>query len=104
MNDLTDLEICEKIAEIVGCPYDDGLVQAYGNWINPLLDTMRAKAFCFDFMVEYHVVIKWIGLNQEALKPKCQACSEANSLACISDESINRAVCLAIIEANSDDE
>ena len=85
MSDLTDLEICKRIAEIVGCPYDDGLIQAYGNWINPLLDTMRAKAFCFDLMVAY------------------AGTYESQTLYAFSKANPNKAILLAIIKANSND-
>ncbi len=95
MSDLTDLEIIKRIAEIVGCQHDDsGLVMAYGQWINPLLDVMRAKAWCFDLMIEYSVW-RWSNPGNDwftaTIKGK-QGFTEANTL--------NKAILLAIIEAN----
>lgn len=53
---MSDSESIEKIAGIVGCDYkDNNLILAYGKWINPLLDTIRANGWCFDLMVEFKI-------------------------------------------------
>lgn len=97
MSDLTDLEIIKRIAEIVGCPYDDtGLIQAYGNWIDPLLDTMRAKAFCFDLMIKYKVDVS------HYIDGTVDAYIDFNNQGA-TDSDANKAICLAIIKANSND-
>lgn len=105
MSDLTDLEICKRIAEIDGVDYDyndervmywskeDAPVTTY----NPLTD----DALCFQLMVKYKVSVRvsWLGCdNWEAA---------ANALKIISSphygsyaNSANKSICLAIIEAN----
>ena len=96
MSDLTDLEICKRIADIeqVDCyydenstyvnywPYEGAPVQKY----NPLTD----KALCFDLMVKYRVGLFICGnggwqAECEFYKPtKCK--------------NPQKAICLAIIE------
>jgi hypothetical protein len=53
-------DIIVKISNIVGCPFDGGLILAYGNWIDPTLDTLRAKAWCFDLLIQYNLVLESI--------------------------------------------
>jgi len=96
--ELSDLEICKKIAEIEGClcfvtPSGYVSMDPWGNEYNPLTD----GALNNELIEKHHILIDWIGLNQKVLKPKCQAYWEANSLDCVSDESLKKAVCLAVI-------
>ena len=79
MNELTDLQICKRIAEIEGhetlpCDeYQEGdfyiVINDHGEDYNPLTD----DALCFQLMVKY-----------------------------VYDDSPNKAICLAIIEAHKD--
>jgi hypothetical protein len=101
MNELTDLEICQRIAKIEGleisCEWDcgnngiligkgDGDLEEY----NPLTD----DALCFKLMIKYKV---WRWSNPA--KGKFNACIK-NVAGWVSAETLNKAICLAIIEAH----
>ena len=109
MTKLTDLEICKRLAEIDGAfkSSSDGVhVAAYFNvgtgihtyesvihGYNPLTD----DALCFKLMVNHYIEIglygTWYGCFKGD-KPK-------GSDGCLSYElNINKAICLAIIEAH----
>ena len=118
MDDLTDLELCKRIAEIEGnkvvfdefndkqvkiliqtwcdtdsCYFDDYLPYS------PLTD----DGLCFQLMVKYKVLITWQDFNDN-----CTAVIDGASedipftfaIADVNDKSPNKAICLAIIEAN----
>ena len=113
MNKLTDLEICKRIAEIefgkdsdnwfwsvegesdtamVSAFTGDGIFGSYSEY-NPLTD----HALCFKLMVNHYIEIglygTWYGCFKGD-KPK-------GSDGCLSYElNINKAICLAIIEAH----
>lgn len=117
MNNLTDLEVCKRIAEIEGetvlseeewfypdsgCLISDcdGCSEEY----NPLTD----KALCFDLLVRHSLNLhrEWSGLWSA-----CNVCSYSHDEEPIdfgvyeSDENPQRAICLAVIakhEAEND--
>lgn len=120
--ELTDLEICKRIAEIEGfdfikfensivkittkkvtmnCFYKDlkdhvKVMYNKNNIYNPLTD----DALCFKLMVKYKVLITWQELNNN-----CTAVIDGTSedipfafaIADINDKNPNRAICLSII-------
>ncbi|HHZ70917.1 MAG TPA: hypothetical protein EYN54_11720 [Methylococcaceae bacterium] len=117
MKQLTDIEICKRIAEIEGeCiasidrkvydwnnkhyPVEISLGHVKKatllNWYNPLTD----KALCFDLMVKYKVYIDYFGGKGRAA---LQADTESGEFEVdIVDISMNKAICLAIIEAHKE--
>ena len=103
MNELTDLEICKRIAEIEGVEFncdhghvfywltEDSPVQNY----NPLTD----DALCFRLMIKYDMVpcrSDHLGVYECVYDIEIALCGGVGS---ILDESPNRAICLAIIES-----
>ena len=107
MSELTDLEICKRVAEIEG--YKTSITDdkkgvwasVYKNdcydWFNPL----TGDALCFQLMVKYDCdVISPYRPNNDT-HWECQIftdnCADAVS---IYDDSPNKAICLAIIEAH----
>jgi hypothetical protein len=106
MNKLTDLEICKRIAEIEGIDYSfHKAVNALAYtaefdevlWYNPLTD----DALCFQLMVKYDMPPMKSGAPNlyECVFDMDRALSGAGI---ICDESPNKAICLAIIEARKD--
>ena len=108
MSDLTDLEICRKIAEIAGhvewCyPLDDFRFCVemlsisdggeYGSPYNPLTD----DALCFQLMIKYGV---WRWSNP---RPNWFTATVKGLQGFTEAETLNKAICLAIIKANSND-
>jgi len=98
---MTDLEICKRIAQIEN-KYDELLgkqasynsrlvhVQEEANitrWFNPLTD----KKLCFELMVKHKIEVEWLGDECGAYRDDLKGE--------IHDESPQRAICLAIIEA-----
>jgi len=94
---MDDLEICKRIAEIEGY---SKLGTVWGGLVivsdeddttsyNPLTD----DALCFKLMVKYKVDIN----NDEDHNLRTAWYAEYKS---IQDENMNKAICLAIIEAN----
>lgn len=104
MSGLTDLEICKRIAEIKGVSYFEfpdcivrtsepdgtGTPQEAIGVYNPLTD----DALCFQLMVKYEVDIafndEWCGIYNDY----------ATKGVLFEGIPINKAICLAIIEAN----
>ena len=110
MNELTDLEICKRIAEIEKLPHrleegmNDKFINAstiYGDVCeyNPLTD----DALCFQLMVKYDCDLISPYRPNKDTHWECQIftsdCADAVS---IYDDSPNKAICLAIIEAHKD--
>ena len=112
MTELTDLEICKKIAEVEGltCELRESL---FGNKIlyalteshgglksyNPLTD----DALCFQLMVKYKIDLVWVSslLNGDnRVYAKNTRRSNLVNKAPIKD--VNKAICLAIIEAHNE--
>ena len=104
MNKLTDLELCKRIAEIEGYnvgiwhdfvaitnPKDDSYLGEY----NPLTD----DALNHQLMIKYKI---------DVLNPckfvNAYVCFKSGNAAKIkaTDKNLNKAICLAIIEANKD--
>jgi hypothetical protein len=109
MSELTDLEICKRIGEIESLNGDFGthLNGAHGRryidgsfkYYSPLTD----DALCFQLMIKYDCdVISPYRPNNDT-HWECQIftdnCADAVS---IYDDSPNKAICLAIIEAHKD--
>lgn len=99
MTDLTDLQICKKIAEIEGerwCGENGYALVEYGSIskkYNPLTD----DALCFQLMVKYKV---WRWSN-----PYCgqfNVCIKGVQ-GWVTAVTFNKAILLAIIEANNHD-
>lgn len=94
MSDLTDLKICKRIAEIIELPYKDGLLKYKGDWINPMLDSMRAKSLCLELIIIYKLnVIPVLNYYSVISHNKKQSYFTSN-------ENINKAICLAVIKSN----
>lgn len=97
MKNLTDLEICKRIAEIEGFDFSvngDHVFYKCNGWpcaYNPLVD----DALCFQLMVKYKLSL--IAPEDEQLDWDCVIRDVLTV-----DKSPNRAICLAIIEANKE--
>ncbi len=110
MSELTDLEICKRIAEIEGVHvFNDGaalLVPDYEESLrtgydedkeyNPLTD----DALCFQLMVKYEVNVNRYYDSVTIDSDYNDKPPLANVSFATDDVSINKAICLAIIEAN----
>ena len=103
---MNDLEICKRIAEIEGEVYVGGSDNVYvkcqpslvGNvQYNPLTD----DALCFQLMIKYRVYCEPFMLNENW---SCRASSFGNipGKGYVKLDSLNRAICLAIIEAHKE--
>lgn len=110
MSDLTDLEICKRIAEIDGAfkVVEHGMaiiaffkvgsgIHTYESSVfgyNPLTD----DALCFQLMIKHEVrVLRYYKLGDlEAFYGAERDLEE------VEDRSPNRAICIAIIEANKE--
>ena len=101
---MNDLEICKRIAEIEGhetlplSEYQKGdfyiVINGHGEGYSPLID----DALCFQLMVKYEVnVDSYLGVTSISSdytnKPNIAQVSYM-------DYTINKAICLTIIEAN----
>tara|TARA_R110002111_G_scaffold74952_1_gene119063 strand:+ start:638 stop:949 length:312 start_codon:yes stop_codon:yes gene_type:complete len=103
MTELKDLEMCKKIAEIEGIDYfeSDGIISSQNELgqcreYNPLTD----DALCFQLMVKYEVSVDShygvVRINpNNANRPQLSQISYM-------DITINKAICLAIIEAHNE--
>jgi len=109
MNELTDLQICKKIAEIEG--YHTNLaIKCEGVWcsmndnncygvFNPLTD----DALCFQLMVKYDCDLISPYRPNKDTHWECQIfTSDCADVVSIYNDSPNKAICLAIIEAHKD--
>ena len=117
MSELTDLQICKKIAEIEG--YHTNLaIKCEGVWcsmndnncygvFNPLTD----DALCFQLTKKYRVSIDYFedwqrqGEDKDVLA-RLEIGLGIHALGtvdfCKNDDSLNKAICLAIIEAHKE--
>ena len=106
---MDDLEICKRIAEIEGFEYykltDQGYMafnEGINNSItdrvffNPLTD----DALCFQLMVKYKVTFESCLFYKNMFSAFAYAEHEVKVLPKAHESSPNRAICLAIIEAN----
>lgn len=93
MKNLTDLEICKRIAEIEGFEFSVNSERVFYNcdgWpcaYNPLID----DALCFQLMSKYK--IDW--LNRASFKTGAAKIGDI----LVPHENPNKAICLAIIES-----
>ena len=109
INKLTDLQICKRIAEIEGVQYTIENPRFGIEHVQPLYDTeliynpLTDDALCFQLMVKYDMPPMKSGVPNlyECVFDIDRALSGAGI---ICDESPNRAICLAIIEAHKNDE
>lgn len=109
MNELTDLEICKRIAEIES--YKTSVTDAkkgiwasiYKNdcydWFNPLTD----DALCFQLMIKYAIEVKpplkGVQKNTKVVWSVFNGVDDFDNYY-LYNESTNKAICLAIIEAH----
>ena len=98
---MTDLEICTRIADI------EGIKQGYCVRNTPyrcLYNPLTDDALCFKLMAKYDVnVVSPLRLGG-ATKWEAQIFSdEGEHVTCIYDEYLNKAICIAIIEAHGED-
>tara|TARA_R110002020_G_scaffold467655_2_gene691421 strand:+ start:9225 stop:9596 length:372 start_codon:yes stop_codon:yes gene_type:complete len=112
MKELTDLEICKKIAEIEGkytelldkqASYNARLVhvQEKANitrWFNPLTD----DALCFKLICKYEVNIDHY-YGTAYIQSDYTGKTNVGQSSFSDDEELNKAILLAIIEANNND-
>lgn len=103
--ELTDLEICKRIAEIEGYFIECALPHAViihnggdGNNYDPLTD----DSLCFKLMVKYEVNINRYYDCATIDSDYTDRPPVANESFSTDDTSINKAICLAIIEAHKD--
>ena len=100
---MNDLEICKRIAEIEGhetlplSEYQKGdfyiVINDHGEGYNPLID----DALCFQLMVKYKVNIY---VHPSGGFHAVVRNSRGVTIAAVLKKSPNKAICLAIIEAN----
>ena len=109
MSELTDLQICKRIAEIES--YKTSVTDAkkgiwasiYKNdcydWFNPLTD----DALCFQLMIKYAIEVKpplkGVQKNTKVVWSVFNGVDDFDNYY-LYNESTNKAICLAIIEAH----
>ena len=99
---MNDLEICKRIAEIEN-EHITEVICSDGNWLcaeyceeyNPLTD----DALCFKLMVKYKVDVIQFSTK---LNARIYADPEDEPISNVTDKNPNKAICLAIIEANNE--
>ena len=109
---MTDLEICQKIAEIDGVPvyYEDN--KFYGsNYFRKdthhdlapvVYDPLKDDALCFQLMIKYRVTLHAHPNGGSHAVIHNGSC--VTILSAVLNKSPNRAICLAIIEAHKKEE
>ena len=109
MSELTDLEICKRVAEILysdserfGWDYSECgkyIIDSKGDEFNPLTD----DALCFRLMKKYEVdLTSPYRPNGETLWCADIFIADYSDAISVNDEDPNKVICLAIIEANKD--
>ncbi len=101
MRELTDLEICQRIAEIEGIQNqveqsDTIHPYIYSEELNAEYDPLTDAALCFNLMIKYKV---WRWSNPT--KEKFNACIK-NVAGWVPAETLNKAICLAIIASKTE--
>jgi hypothetical protein len=98
---MDDLTICKRIAEIEGVQHQ--IEQAdtlhpylYSEELNSEYDPLTDDALCFQFMNSYRVHCK-PSLN-ESWSCRASSFGDTPDNGYVNNESLNRAICLAIIE------
>ena len=104
---MNDLEICKRIADIVGCEYEDGeLIKIGGQWVNPLVSTGLANAWCYSLVLDYNIELSPIlqGGWLATIADKYDNNGNINHEDCHQrlDINPNRAIFLVIIAAHKD--
>jgi hypothetical protein len=102
MNDLTDLQICQRIAEIEGKPHeiDCGKLyvtgEVFGTSYRELFSPLTSDALCFKLMIKYQVSLTYgeYAVNAEILIEKEDGDYSFSSQTYCP----KRAICLAIIK------
>lgn len=113
MKELSDLEICKRIAKIEGYIPTEEHCHIFGKWINSnsgkrhgsLLtygdfNPIKDDALCFQLMVKHKVIPGYCrdGTNYAVIDHPNQPVAVAD---CNADDP-NKAICLAIIEAHNE--
>ena len=91
---MSDIQLIKDISKIVELPYKEGKVKYSGDYIDPLLNSMRAKALCLEMLDIY-------GLDLIKTR-SARAAGGDNMVKYCKDKSINRVILLAVRENNSD--
>ena len=97
MSDLTDLEICKKIAEIEGVKIEivgDHTVEMITPFHQRIYNPLTDDALCFQLLKKYRLEIETSPTHFQAYFTVSRG---------VTDTSLNKAICLAIIEANSNE-
>jgi hypothetical protein len=101
MNELTDLEICQRIAEIEGKPHEvdcDKLYvtgEVFGTSYRELFSPLTSDALCFKLMVKHSVRVE--PENCSAWTDNDDGYPQYEVIHC--KGTINKAICLAIIKS-----
>jgi hypothetical protein len=96
MNELTDLEICQSIAEIEGVelmPYRQGDRTAFSAGSQTIYNPLTDDALCFKFIVKHEISI--INISEGLFMVQCKMITVDTS----DSVNINKAICLAIIKS-----
>jgi len=96
---MTDEQLIKDIAKIAELEYGNGRVLCHGDWVNPLLDSMRAKALCWELMVTYKVSL----LDEFYTGVSGVWVAEIHPAEYTKDKNPNKALFLAIVESNKDE-
>ena len=106
MSELTDLEICKRIAEIEGVKVklNDGklcLNQKVSNeknvtTVSAIYNPLTDKALCFDLMVKHEIDVSH-SYNQVGYRAKTSNCETFFFAIDIEENDVTLAICLAII-------
>ena len=98
MNELTDLEICQKIAEIEGVklmPYRQGDRTAFSAGSQTIYNPLTDDALCFKLMVKHSIRVE--PENCSAWTDNDDGYPQYEVIHC--KGTINKAICLAIIKS-----
>ena len=115
MSELTDLEVCKRIAEIEGIRVDTNIYgkdekcsmidfpesDGRGGGGYPTYNPLTDDALCFQLMIKYKVICVWLW-DEINGTPHYDAsiCNGNLDAECFQSKNPNKAICLAIIEAN----
>jgi hypothetical protein len=98
MNELTDLQICQRIAEIEGVdlmPYRQGDRAAFAAGSQTIYNPLTDDALCFKLMIKYDIApFKCEFGGYECVYDVDLVLSGSGV---VNDENPNRAICIAII-------
>lgn len=105
MNELTDLEICRRIAEIECVelmPHQEGDRTTFAAGSQVIYSPLTDDALCFKLMVKHEVNVNFVECPAGTGKAWYATGQYSNSNTLCTDycSSPSKAICLAIIEAN----